>query len=231
MTQPSVIQAGFQKADPSLKDLLNSWKTDVMLATNCHAIATIQDVQLNDNGLITVTAVMNYTKTFFLPQQDGTYLSTQVSYPTMVDVPVIILGGGTVGLTFPIAAGDECLILFNDRDLNNWFAGATSGPVATPRLHSFADGIALVGFHRLTAWDQTHAKLSNGNAQVGVPTTGGKVSIANTDTTLNTLLGNLITAINNITTTNAVVGSPCLISPASQLVLSNIATQLGDLLE
>ena len=133
----------------------------------------------------------------------------------------------------PITAGDTCLVLFNDRDIDNWFQSGQVGPVATSRLHSMSDGIALVGIRSLAnsieGYDMTRAMLFNGTTQVGVSAT--HVKIANNLTTLNTLLQNLITTIQAITTTNAVVGVPCTLSPASIAALTSVATQIGGLLE
>lgn len=232
-SQPQ-IPLNLAAASPNLKTLLDALKTDIQLSINCHAVATVQSFTQNEvNGLFTLTAKINYSKTYFERQLDGSYRAVQKDYPLLVDCPAIVLGGGSTYLTFPIAEGDQCLVLFNDRDLSNWFIGAQAGPVASTRLHSFADAIALVGFQRVSSYDGDHALLSNGNAEVGVPTdkTSALVRIANATTTLNTLLQTLITDIKNISTTNAVVGTPCLISPASQSALTSAANAIAQLLE
>ena len=66
-------------------------------------------------------------------------------YPLLLDCPCIILAGGQGSLTFPIQAGDSCLVLFNDRDMDNWYSGGQTMPPRTDRLHDFSDAIALVG--------------------------------------------------------------------------------------
>lgn len=134
--------------EPSLKDLLDLYRKDILLNLNCHHIGTVQTFNpLNQ----TATATINYKKTFFnFDSATQTYVPQLVDYPILIDVPVIALGGGDGALTFPISGGDECLVLFNDRDLDNWFAGGGSGgAVATPRLHSFSDGLILVGIRSL----------------------------------------------------------------------------------
>jgi len=231
--QPT-IPSNIAAADPGLRDVLDAFKTEVQLGLNCHALATVQSFSKDSaTGMYKVSASINYSKTYFQPDANGVLQPYQVNYPLLIDCPAVVLGGGASALQCPVAAGDQCLVLFNDRDINNWWSGARSGPVASARLHSFSDGLVLVGFQHTSINDPNHMLMTNGNAQVGVPASASSalVRIANNSTTLNTLLGNLITAINNITTTNAVPGSPCLISPASQTALSNIATQLGTLLE
>lgn len=209
---PPIIPPNQPVADPGLADLMRAVQQNVAINTNCHAVATIKSftrgmitttldgsTQTIPNGLYTVSADINYSRTYFNRLEDGTYQAQQVSYPLLIDCPAIILGGGTTYLQFPIQVGDQCLILFNDRDLNNWFAGTRSGPVASARTHSLADAIALVGFGAGNQLDLTRALLTNGNAAVGMQLDGGLVRIANNMTTLATVLSQLITAIENIT--------------------------------
>ena len=214
MATPPTIP--FKKiSDPQLTDLLNLVKKDIMISLNCHAIATVQSVNTTDQIL---TATINYNKTYF--NDDGTpYL---VEYPVLMDCPFIILGGGGAALTFPIAKGDECVILFNDRDIDNWFSGATSGPVASARLHSLSDGLALVGLNPpIASYDPLRAVIQNGTTGVGVSTT--KVKIYNATTTLNTTLQLIMVQIEALATATGNAG----IATA----LSTLATQLGSLLE
>lgn len=226
-TQPQLTR---KQVDPSLKDLLDLHKKDIMLSLNCHAIGTIQSFNSTNQ---TATATINYKKTVLKQDSNGVVYNELINYPVLLDIPVVILGGGICNLTFPITAGDECLILFNDRDIDNWFSSGQVGPVASSRLHSFADGIALVGVkslaHSITGYDMTRAKLAYGETYVGVSAT--HIKIANNITTLNTLLQSLITTIQSITTTNAVVGVPCTLSPASIAALTSVASQIGGLLE
>lgn len=129
--------------EPQLKDLLDLLTKQIKLDMNCHHIGTIKSF----NALTQTAEVsINYTKTFLHLDQVGNQRLDTPNYPILVDCPVIVLNGGGGSLTFPIEAGDECLVLFNDRDLDNWFGtgGVSSAPL-TGRLHSFSDAIALVG--------------------------------------------------------------------------------------
>ena len=224
------IQFNRVAAEPSLRDLLDLHKKDLMLSLNCHAIATVQSFNEANQ---TITATINYKKTYFqLNKKTNVYVPFNLDYPLIIDCPVVILGGGPCSLTFPIAAGDECLILFNDRDIDNWFQGGPPMEVASGRLHSFSDGIALVGLRNsqrsLQAYDTTRVVLQNGTTKVGVGAT--KVIISN-GTTLNTLLGNLISTIQSLITTPAVPGVPCTLDPSTIAALSIDAANLGALSE
>ncbi len=140
------IQQNLLPNELELKDLLALFKKQIMLELNCHAIGQIQSF---DSTKQTATATIVYKKAFFLPNATGNYEQKLVDYPILLDCPVVCLGGGNGALTFPIEADDECVVLFNDRDIDNWFAGASGGATATPRLHSFSDGIILVGIRSL----------------------------------------------------------------------------------
>lgn len=231
--------------EPSLNDLLNLLKKEIMLDLNCHHPATVQSF---NSQAQTVVATVNYTKTFFqINTATGQYDPVQVNYPLAIDCPVIILGGGAARLTFPIAAGNECLLLFNDRDLDNWLQSGQVGPVATSRLHSFSDAIALVGLSSagnvVADYDAERAVLRNGQTKVGVG--ADKVLIANSDGTLNTLLQNILTQLESLATAAAAItvtgvqggggasGPPANAATFSDISsqLSSLATQLGGLLE
>lgn len=143
----SDIQQNLIPNEPMLADLLNLFKKDLLLGFNCHHIGTIQSF---NSVKQTATATINYKKTYFKPNSvTGLYDPVLVDYPVLLDSPVVCLGGGGSSLTFPIASGDECLVLFNDRDIDNWFSGSSNGAVATPRLHSFSDGIIVVGLRSM----------------------------------------------------------------------------------
>lgn len=156
---------------PTLSDLLDLLKKEILLGLQSHHIGTIQSFNA---ALQTAVVTVNYTKTFFqLNKATNLYVATQVNYPTVIDCPCIVLGGGTAKLTFPITKGDECLLLFNDRDMDVWFkTGSASSPPATGRLHSFSDAVALVGLSStpniIKLYDATRALLTNGQASVGI---------------------------------------------------------------
>lgn len=68
-----------------------------------------------------------------------------VSYPLLVDVPVVFPRGGGCTLTFPVASGDECLLIFADRAIDFWWqSGNTQEPVNS-RQHSLSDAFVIPG--------------------------------------------------------------------------------------
>lgn len=69
-----------------------------------------------------------------------------VNMPLLVDVPVHFPRGGNCTLTFPVAQGDECLVVFAARCIDGWYqSGGVQAPME-PRIHDLSDGFAFVGF-------------------------------------------------------------------------------------
>jgi len=69
-----------------------------------------------------------------------------VNMPLLVDVPVHFPRGGNCTLTFPVAKGDECLVVFAARCIDGWWqSGGVQAPME-PRIHDLSDGFAFVGF-------------------------------------------------------------------------------------
>lgn len=237
----------------TLKDVLDQHKRDILLSINCHAIGTVQSFNPVNQ---TVTATINYKKTFFdFNPATQQYDPRLVDYPLLVDVPVIVLGGGGTNVTFPVSQGDECLVLFNDRDKDNWLRSGQPGPVATGRLHSLSDGFALVGVNSFNSslenYDPQRAVLRGGLPVVGVNTENDKILLSNVEPvrdpstgaltyskTLNDILQELVNAIKSlkIDLSGVTAGSDTVplggsMDPDSVLELSDIADELSDMLE
>ncbi|EIL3224593.1 TPA: Gp138 family membrane-puncturing spike protein [Escherichia coli] len=74
---------------------------------------------------------------------DGALVSEEI--PILPDVPVVFPRGGGCTLTFPVKAGDECLLVFSDRCIDFWWqSGGVQEPV-DPRQHDLSDAFAIVG--------------------------------------------------------------------------------------
>lgn len=68
-----------------------------------------------------------------------------VSLPLFPSVPPIFMQGGSSYDAHPIAVGDYCLLLINERCFDRWYAGADGVPPLEFRMHDYSDGFALVG--------------------------------------------------------------------------------------
>lgn len=90
----------------------------------------------------------------------GVFQSIQM--PLCLDCPILWQGGGGMTLTFPIQAGNECLIVFSSRCIDAWWQqGFIPGQAGVPvtgkqamdppdlRMHNLSDGFILVGVRSL----------------------------------------------------------------------------------
>ena len=76
-------------------------------------------------------------------------------------------------MTFPVIKGDECVIFFNDSDIDNWFTtGTQSSAPNSARIHDLNDALVFVGVRSLARSLQTYnlngPELGNGNAKIAV---------------------------------------------------------------
>lgn len=75
---------------------------------------------------------------------DGSWDWTEI--PLMRDCPIYFPHGGGVSLTFPVVAGDECLIVFASRCIDAWWQSGGLQNQAELRMHDLSDGMCFVGF-------------------------------------------------------------------------------------
>ncbi|AYQ38340.1 MULTISPECIES: Gp138 family membrane-puncturing spike protein [Burkholderia cepacia complex] len=75
---------------------------------------------------------------------DGTV--TTAALPPAVNCPVQFPSGGNCTLTFPVAQGDECLVVFASRCIDAWWQSGGVQEQAEWRMHDLSDGFALLGF-------------------------------------------------------------------------------------
>lgn len=78
-----------------------------------------------------------------LRKPDGSLVSTAL--PLLVDVPVMWPSGGGFTLTFPIATGDECLVVFSSRCIDAWWQSGGVQEAMEARMNDLSDGFAFVG--------------------------------------------------------------------------------------
>lgn len=159
---------------PDLRALLDSFKSEVMQNTNCHKVGIIRAFDPTAQTASVQIATLAQTN------------QGQIPYPLLTDCPVYFPAGGSAYMTFPVAVGDPCLVLFNDQDIDNWF---TTGNVVVPnteRTHSLSDGMVLVGWRTRAnpspSADVTAVTLWNGASFVSV-SPNGSVALSSDDGT------------------------------------------------
>jgi hypothetical protein len=168
-------------AEPELSDLLDDLKVDTSTSLNCVKLGTIQSYDP-----ITNTAKVSIN--FKIEMANGDIKE----YPQLEDCPVYIMGGGDSYISFPIAKGDTCLVLFNDVNIDNWYL---TGETTTPwnsRKHDIADGIVLVGIRSINnaVFNSIGSLLIEGGSK--------KITLKNDENDLKTLIGDQVTVLKDM---------------------------------
>lgn len=171
--------------EPQIVDVLKNLKRDIFVDMNCIKIGKI--VTLSSN---TKTAEVQIL--FKRVRPDGTV----VSYDKLLDCPVFRLQGGGAVVDLPVTAGDECLVLFSDRNIEAWFQTGSEAAPADSRCHDLSDGIALVGLNSLVS-DAVNFVMRLGFKD-------GKVVIQNATGTMLSVLSGLIDVLKALTDANNV---------------------------
>jgi uncharacterized protein YbaR (Trm112 family) len=174
---------------PELKTLLDQMKRQTMLAINCVQIGTIQEYKPATN-----TAKVKINFQIKMPND------AIIEYPILDDCPVFTLSGGTSFVSCPIAVGDNCLVLFNDRNIDNWYLTGAVTTHANNRSHSIADGIVLVGLNPISSpkLTPTDSVCVNGGTKL--------VSIKNNADDLKTILNSILDALMTLTVISSGTG-------------------------
>jgi hypothetical protein len=72
-----------------------------------------------------------------------------VNLPLLVDCPVQMPRGGGCVATFPIASGDECLVVIASRCIDAWWQNGGIQPPLDIRMHDLSDGFCIPGIASL----------------------------------------------------------------------------------
>lgn len=91
-----------------------------------------------------MTCVVQPAIQAFVTTDDGAQVLTTL--PLLLDCPVQFPAGGGCTLTFPVDAGDECLVVFSSRCIDSWWQSGGIQAQAELRMHDLSDGFALLGF-------------------------------------------------------------------------------------
>lgn len=69
--------------------------------------------------------------------------------PPLADVPVSFPKAGGFVITLPIAAGDEGLIIFNERCIDGWWVTGNKSAPMDARMHDYSDAVFIPGISSL----------------------------------------------------------------------------------
>lgn len=126
----------------TLRQLLDKVKDNISAYTNCIKVGQVESFNPT-NQTVSVTIQHKQSRTDVYGNR------VLFDYPVLKDLPVVVLGGGGSHITFPISKGDQCLVLFNDYEIDQWWTSKEPRPSEFRREHDISDGFALVGVHSL----------------------------------------------------------------------------------
>ncbi len=149
------------------------------------------------------------------------------SLPVLTAVPVIWPAGGDGGLSFPLKSGDGVLLLFSERNMENYLE---SGKESTPldgRKFDMSDAIAIPGLYSFKKTspfkDNTSAWLTWGGVTIRLQK-GGKIAIGNPQAELLDIVSQALNLI--ATAVCAAPGSPLSTGPQAAILKTKLDTLL-----
>ena len=98
-------------------------------------------IEAYDETTQTATVVVELQREF--RERDGAVVAESV--PFLLEVPVLFPRAGGFSITFPVAAGDKCLVVFSERDISGWRQLGAEALPPSARMHSLSDAVAILG--------------------------------------------------------------------------------------
>ncbi|MDH4163333.1 MAG: Gp138 family membrane-puncturing spike protein [Nitrospirota bacterium] len=155
-------------------------------------------------------------------QSDGTLVYKNIAL--LQDVPIVFPRAGGFTITFPLAAGDEVLVVFASRCIDAWWqnGGYENKPMEF-RMHDLSDGFAIPGPSsqpkKIAAISTTEIQIRNdsGDTYLSIVKATKKFGMKNPTTDLKTIMTDLESALNTFATTLAGYGGGG--APATQAQL------------
>ena len=98
-----------------------------------------------------------------------------LNLPLLTNVPVVFPSNGIFSLTFPLKKGDECLVLFSDLSIDNfWEKGNIQNPIED-RRHDLSDGIAIPCNLSLSKERTTSNRIRLGTKNASIEVEDGEI--------------------------------------------------------
>lgn len=123
--------------------------------------------------------------------------------PILDAVPVSVPQGGDWIDTFPIAEGDECLLVFSDMGLDLWkqSGGVQKQPDGVSFRHDIGDAIAIFGVRSsarpIADWSTTSRQIRNIDASVVIDLSPGAITVTAASTTITAAGGTPLPLVNS----------------------------------
>lgn len=214
------------KGNPNLEDVFEIVKEYTMAFINCSRIGRIRS--FNPENCTAYIDIME-----LIPNNGNNEIPS-----ILADVPVIFYGSRNARITPPDIEGSNCLLIFQDRNIDNFLTTGEQYEPDNDRTHSYADCVALLTLNSyidkpvmydanaLTLYNGTQfAKIFNDSIELYAE----KIKLYNSQTTLLTLIKSLITEIQNITVNTSTSSTEQAIN--NKAAFDTISTNFEGLLE
>lgn len=100
--------------------------------------------------------------------------------PPVTNVPVLMPGGGSMRITFPVEIGDTVWLVFSMLSLDEWLSGGQESTPVSDRRHSLSDAVAITGLRPAprALGDSPTDRISMGtDGGVTIEVGGAKISL------------------------------------------------------
>lgn len=139
--------------EPSLMGVLKVLKENIFETMCCVKIGYIDSYDYDTR----VSRVVIYNKRVIGLNDKGEHILED--YPPLY-CKTLFLGGGNNGMNWNIEQGDECIVFFNDTEIETpWISGQISD-IKYGRQHNYTDAICLTGFTTLPKVTPTDTNLN-----------------------------------------------------------------------
>lgn len=195
--------------DPDLTYAMSIFGNSIQYDLNCHRVGKI--VKFNPDDLTCDVELLELKPT----------QSRLDKYALIQGLPLLVSGGIDTNLTFGDVTGAECLVHFNDRDIDSWFDTGESYMPNSKRMHDFSDGFVSLRPHNKndiidyeidgTVLNKGQNKIKITSDSIIVSVVGGCVLTLKDNTA--TLVGDLIVN-GNVTASGTITGQTDVIAGA-----------------
>lgn len=90
-----------------------------------------------------------------------------INYPVITNVPVFMPHAGSAQITYPVKAGDSCLLVFAERSIDEWL-GKGSTDNHDPRRYDLTDAFCFVGMMPVQSISADNVEVINAGTKISV---------------------------------------------------------------
>ena len=156
----------------------------------------LKDVHTSMPGIVVSFNATNQTasvqpaiKRIFVSEDiDGKEILAPADLPVLINVPVQYPRGGGYSMTFPVTKGDECLLVFCERSIDNWFR---TGEVKEPlhkRFHNLSDATVFVGLssqnNTVPNYNTSEVEIKKDDGSAIITISQDEITVKTTGTTI-----------------------------------------------